>query len=130
ETRIASQTMPDISMIGNCDYFRPTPEELAAGTVIATDFMPFSDEINPYTGFAWKDDWLNDSLRLGRCQEGGLTEMWTCQTWWLELKMLFVNWDILNEFGVTEFPQTMTELFELSEQINADGRYTAWDAGL
>jgi ABC-type glycerol-3-phosphate transport system substrate-binding protein len=52
ETRIASQTMPDISMIGNCDYFRPTPAELAAGTVIATDFMPFQDEINPYTGFS------------------------------------------------------------------------------
>jgi hypothetical protein len=128
ETRIASKTMPDISMVGNCDYFRPTPDELAAGTVIAADFMPFEDEINPYTGFAWKDDWINDGLRLTRCQEGGLVDMWTCQTWWLELKMLFVNWDILNEFGVTEFPKTMTELFELSERINADGRYVAWDA--
>jgi ABC-type glycerol-3-phosphate transport system substrate-binding protein len=128
ETRIASQTMPDISMIGNCDYFRPTPAELAAGTVIATDFMPFQDEINPYTGFAWKSDWLNDGLRLNRCQEGGLTDMWTCQTWWLELKAIFVNWDILNEYGVTEFPATMQELWDLSERINADGKYAAWDA--
>ncbi len=130
ETRIATNSMPDISMIGNCDYFRPTPAELAAGTVIATDFKPFEDEINPYTGFAWKDDWLNDDLRQARCQEGGLTDMWTCQTWWLELKMLFVNWDILHEFGVTEFPKTMTELFDLSRAINEDGRYTAWDASL
>lgn len=128
ETRIASQTMPDISMVGNCDYFRPTPEELAAGTVIATDFMPFEDEINPYTGLAWREDWLNDALRLTRCQEGGLTDMWTCQTWWLELKAIFVNWDILNEYGVTEFPATMQELWDLSERINADGKYAAWDA--
>jgi hypothetical protein len=128
DTRIASQTMPDISMIGNCDYFRPTPEELAAGTVIAMDWKPFEEEINPYTGFAWKDDWLDDGLRLGRCTEGGLVDMWTCQTTFLELKMIFVNWDILHEFGVTELPTTITGLWELSDMINQDGRYMAWDA--
>jgi hypothetical protein len=34
----------------------------------------------------------------------------------------------LHEYGVTEFPATLTELWALSERINADGKYAAWDA--
>jgi ABC-type glycerol-3-phosphate transport system substrate-binding protein len=127
ESRKAAGTMPDISMIGNCDYFRPTQEEIDAGTSIAVDFKPFEEEASPYTGAPWKDDWLNDTVRLSRCQEGGAFDSWTCMTEWVELKMIFVNWDILNEYGVTEFPKTMTELWDLSERINAEGKYAAWD---
>mgnify|MGYP005838491871 FL=1 len=127
EARKNAKSMPDISMIGNCDYFRPSPEEIAAGTAIATDFMPYSDEINPYTSRPWKDDWINDAIRLTRCQEGGAIDKWTCMTEWLELKVIFVNWDILNEYGYTEFPKTHTELFKMCDKINADGKYACFD---
>lgn len=127
DARKNAGSMPDISMIGNCDYFRPSPEEITAGTNIATDFMPFSDETNPYTGRPWKNDWINDTIRLTRCQEGGAIDMWTCMTEWLELKVIFVNWDILNEYGYTEFPKTHTELFDLCDQINSDGKYACFD---
>jgi hypothetical protein len=127
DARIGSNTMPDISMIGNCDYFRPSPEEIEAGTAIATDFMPYSEETNPYTGRPWKNDWINDAIRLTRCQEGGAIDTWTCMTEWLELKVIFVNWDILNEYGYTEMPGSLTELYELCDEINADGTYACFD---
>ena len=127
KARKAANTMPDLSMIGNCDYFRPRPEEIKDGTCIATDFEPFANETNPYTGRPWKEDWLNEAIRLTRGQENGAFGTWTCQTWWLELKQIFVNWDILKEYGVTSFPKSITELWELSKRILRDGKYATWD---
>jgi hypothetical protein len=119
--------MPDITTLGNCEGFRPSAAEIEAGTSIATDFKAFEGEINPYTNKAWKEDWLNDQVRLARCQEQGAVNEWTCQTSFLEMKMIQVNWDILNELGITTFPTTVAGLLAMSDQINASGKYVAWD---
>lgn len=129
EARRTAQNMPDITMVGECNYFAPTEAEIETGAVIATDFKPYEDEINPYTGRPWREDWMNDFVRLGRCQAFGALDMWTCQTVEYGQAAIFVNEDILQEFGYApgEFPATHTELWELSRKINEDGRYTAWD---
>ncbi|MCC6170389.1 MAG: carbohydrate ABC transporter substrate-binding protein [Caldilineaceae bacterium] len=129
EARRVAQNMPDISMVGECNYFAPTEAEIQSSAVIATDFKPYEDEVNPYSGSPWRDDWMNDFVRLGRCQAFGALDMWTCQTVEYGQAAIFVNEDILKEFGYGpgEFPKTHTELWELSRKINEDGRYIAWD---
>ena len=120
--------MSDISYVGECNYFRPSPDQVARGENIAMDFKVYEDEINPYTGKPWKDDWYSDYVRLGRCTENGAYDMWTCQTVQYGGQAIWVNWDILKQFGYDHtFPETYTELYELADKINASGTYVAWD---
>lgn len=129
ETRRGANGLPDISMINECNYFRPSVEAVAAGEVIAVDFKDFEGETNPYTGQPWKDDWANELVRTGRCTEQGAFGMWTCFTQYYDGDTLLVNEDILAEYGYGpgEFPATITELWELSKTIDEDGKYKAWD---
>jgi len=128
EARKVAKKMPDITYVGECNYFRPTPDEVAKGLNIATDFKKYEAEINPYSGKAWKDDWATDNMRLARCTEAGSYDMWTCQTTGLLASGIWVNWDILKQFGYDhKFPKTYTELWELSDKINKSGKYVAWD---
>jgi ABC-type glycerol-3-phosphate transport system substrate-binding protein len=128
EAKKVAQQMPDVTYVGECNYFRPSPEEIAQGLNIAVDFKEFEEEINPYSGKPWKDDWFNDSVRLARCTERGAVDLWTCQTTGYSGAGIWVNWDILKEFGYDHtFPASYTELWELSAQINESGKYVAWD---
>jgi len=128
EANKQAKTLPDISMIGECNYFRPSPEEVQKGLNIAMDFAPFENEINPYSGKPWQEDWLNDYWRKGRCTERGAYDMWTCMIPQLGASALSVNMDILKEYGYDDMPKNYTELWALSDQINKDGKYVAWDA--
>ena len=125
-----SATMPDITYVGECNYFGPSQEEVDADESLCRDWIEFEDEINPYTGRPWKEDWVNDAVRLGRCQGGGALGHWTCQTVQFGGHALWVNEDILAEYGYEDgaWPETLTELWDLSDKINADGKYTAWDS--
>lgn len=120
--------MPDISYVGECNYFRPSPEQISRGENIAMDFKPYEDEVSPYTGKLWKADWYSDFARLGRCTEGGAYDMWTCFTDTYSGDGIWVNWDILKEFGYDHtFPTSYSEFYELTAEINASGTYVAWD---
>jgi len=128
ETRKQTKQMPDITYVGECNYFRPTQEEIQRGLNIAMDFKPYENEANPYTGAPWKDDWFDDVVRTSRCTEQGAYNMWTCQTTGMTASGIWVNWDILKEFGYDHtFPATYTELYALADKINASGKYVAWD---
>ena len=129
EARKTAKRMPDISMVGECNYFRPSPEEVKSGANIAKDFMPFQDELNPYTGRPWREDWYSDWVRLGRGQQAGATDMWTCITQDYFAHVIWVNEDILAQYGYPagQFPKTMSELWALSDKIKAGGKHTAWD---
>ena len=129
ETHVAAHDLTDISMVSECNYFRPSLQAVQTGEVIAVDFKPHEDEINPYTGRPWKEDWSNELIRTGRCTEQGAFDMWTCQTMFVDADALLVNEDILAEYGYApgEFPETVGELWELSRRINEDGTYVAWD---
>lgn len=126
-TLVAGNQMPDVSLINECNYFRPTAQEIADGTSITTDFKPFEDEINPYTGKPWRDDWISDALRTGRCTEAGAVNTWTCQTVYIEASGIYVNLDILKEYGYDALPGSFNEIWALSDTINKDGKYAAWD---
>lgn len=128
EAKKLAKQMPDITYVGECNYFRPSPEEVARGLNIATDFKAYETEINPYSGKPWKEDWFDDLVRLARCTERGATDMWTCQTNGFSAEGLWVNWDILKEFGYDQtFPKTYTELWDLAKKINDSGKYVAFD---
>jgi hypothetical protein len=102
--------------------------EIEAGLNIATDFEPFATEINPYSGQPWKEDWLNDYWRKGRCTEAGAFDMWTCMLFQGSTLSPVANLDILKEYGYDEMPKNYTELWALSDKINQDGKYIAWDS--
>lgn len=126
--KVTAKQMPDLAFVAECNYFRPTIEQVRLGLNIATDFKPFEEEISPYSGKPWKEDWANDFFRTGRCTEGGAYDMWTCQTNALSGEGIWVNWDILKEFGYDHtFPKNFTELEALSKKINESGKYVAWD---
>ncbi len=128
EAKKTTADMADISYVAECNYFRPSPAEISRGENIAMDLKPYEDQISPYTGKPWKEDWYSDFVRLGRCTEGGAYDMWTCQTNAYSGDGVWVNWDILKEFGYDHtFPKTWTELYELTDAINASGTYVAWD---
>lgn len=127
QANTAAKSMPDISLMDECSGFRPTAEEVANGTSIAIDFKPFEDEVSPYTGKPWREDWASDYWRTSRCTEFGAIDSWTCQPGSMFQFAVWVNLDILKEYGYDDIPSTYAELFALSDKINADGKYLAWD---
>jgi ABC-type glycerol-3-phosphate transport system substrate-binding protein len=127
QARLAGSDFPDLSLVPECDWGRPQPTDVAAGKLYATDFKAFEDEINPYTGKSWREDWISDYYRTGRCTEYGAYEVWTCIPDTVTVFAVWMNMDILKEYGYESMPKTYSELWTLSEKINSDGKYTAWD---
>lgn len=125
----ATHQLPDISLLTNCDYGRPTAQEVREGTSAAVDFTRFASEVSPYGGKPWKQDWANDNVRTARCRDSGAVDVWTCIPYSSLVKPIFVNWGILHEFGVKKLPTTISGLWQLSKKINDSGKYQAWDPG-
>lgn len=126
--KLAANQLPDFIYIEDCNHWSPTPEQIASGEALPTDWAPFENEISPYTGKPWKEDWVNDYYRAGRCRQNGALTTWTCQLDTITSWAVWVNTDILQEYGYTELPTSYREVWELSDKINTDGKYQAWDS--
>lgn len=125
----AASTMPDIVMVNNCEGGRPRTHEIPDELYPSYNLLPYSDEINPYSGRPWKEDWLDEHSRLFRSNMFmDDYYVWTTFTDQYSGAAIYVNWDILNEYGYEAMPETLTELWELSHKINDDGKYIAWDS--
>jgi hypothetical protein len=125
---IADKSLPDITYVNECNFFAPSPQQVASGDVIATALKPHENDVSPYTGKPWREDWVNDAYRIGRCNQGADIDLWTCQTESLFQGGVWVNLDILKEYGATGMPTTYKDLWDLSAKINAAGKYQAWDS--
>lgn len=130
QTNQAANSFPDIVWIDNCGLGIPSAAEVGAGNVLAIDFKDWENELNPYSGVPWREDWLNDGYRTARCQQSSGADIWTCFPDRLQQMGIWVNLDILKEYGYESVPTTYAELYELSDTIDADGKYVSWDSPL